>query len=513
MRKFLWYYRREKNVAIRYRREYGIMNRKELQKLQADDEKYSDMYSDLTPEQNEALDDMAFLNTEEMEQEYRYQMNLEASYKGDKFISEVLDIDNLIQKYGNKIFIIAGVGAGKSSWVKNVLAKKPAAEGNVLFITSRRAKVNQDINGSLFDDRLKIDEHRPVWRTLVTNSKLAYFIMDLCLNENDNDHSLLNQFLDRYKYIVIDEVHSLATDSVFAHSSFNVLSFMEYAADLGKNVIAMTGTPQPIINYFIKHKWFKLDLTKQCKYVKPLRINKVIEENVDKQIKTELSADRKVVYFLNNVSQIQSFCERLTKKHRKTGEPIVDPQNMAIIVAQNRKEELADQLKEILSDRYKDVIDNSVKTYNSIIDQQKIPDFCKILISTSTLREGIDILNENVTVICENHILSNIIQFAGRTRLGNSVFYVVSDKKQHYVNADELMYSYACLDELNAANHFYETNLTGEISVDLKKKFIEHVERNIYVRFHYIKRKFMIDHIRYEEEKGLNYVSPHGKVI
>ena len=56
------------------------MNRKELQKLQADDEKYSDMYSDLTPEQNEALDDMAFLNTEEMEQEYRYQMNLEASY-------------------------------------------------------------------------------------------------------------------------------------------------------------------------------------------------------------------------------------------------------------------------------------------------------------------------------------------------------------------------------------------------------------------------------------------------
>ncbi len=45
------------------------MNRKELQKLQADDEKYSDMYSDLTPEQNEALDDMAFLNTEEMEQD------------------------------------------------------------------------------------------------------------------------------------------------------------------------------------------------------------------------------------------------------------------------------------------------------------------------------------------------------------------------------------------------------------------------------------------------------------
>lgn len=469
-------------------------------KEQKEFEDYNDMYLQLTSEEHETFGEIRLLNNEEMEQEYQYQIQQESSYKGDKYLSDVLDIDDIIQKYGNKILIVAGVGAGKSTWVKNVLAKKPAAEGNVLFITSRRAKVNQDIKGSLFDDRLRMDEKRPVWRTLVTNSKLAYFMMDLCLNKKDNDHALLNQFLDRYKYIVIDEVHSLATDSVFAHSSFNILSFIEYAVGLGKNVIAMTGTPQPIMNYFIKHKWFKLDLTKQCKYVKPLKINKVMEDGVDRQIKAELSAGRKVVYFVNSVNQIQGFCERLTKK---TGESIVEPQNMAIIVAQNRKEELDDQLKEILSDRYKEVIDTSVKTYSSIIDQQRIPDFCKILISTSTLREGIDILNDNVTVICENHILSNIIQFAGRTRLGNSVFYIVSDKAQHRVILDEILYNYACQDELNAANHFYETNMTGEVSADLKKQLIEHVERNKYIRFNYIQQKFMIDQIRYEEEKRI----------
>lgn len=54
-----------------------------------------------------------------------------------KYISDVLDIDKLIEKYGNKIMLIAGVGSGKSTWVKDVLTQK----GNVLFITSRRAKV------------------------------------------------------------------------------------------------------------------------------------------------------------------------------------------------------------------------------------------------------------------------------------------------------------------------------------------------------------------------------------
>lgn len=34
-----------------------------------------------------------------------------------KYISDVLDIDKLIEKYGNKIMLIAGVGSGKSTWV------------------------------------------------------------------------------------------------------------------------------------------------------------------------------------------------------------------------------------------------------------------------------------------------------------------------------------------------------------------------------------------------------------
>lgn len=65
---------------------------------------------------------------------------------GEKYISDVFDIDKTIQKYGKKIMLIAGVGSGKSTWVKEVLTKK----GHVLFITSRRAKVDEDIENSTF---------------------------------------------------------------------------------------------------------------------------------------------------------------------------------------------------------------------------------------------------------------------------------------------------------------------------------------------------------------------------
>ena len=41
-----------------------------------------------------------------------------------KYISDVIgDIDEIIRQHGNKILIAAGVGAGKTYWVKNVLSK------------------------------------------------------------------------------------------------------------------------------------------------------------------------------------------------------------------------------------------------------------------------------------------------------------------------------------------------------------------------------------------------------
>ena len=85
-----------------------------------------------------------------------------------KYISDVLDINKMIEEYGNKIMIIAGVGSGKSTWVKEVLTQK----GNVLFITSRRAKVDEDIAHSCFTSFVREQDGQR--ENLITNAKLGY---------------------------------------------------------------------------------------------------------------------------------------------------------------------------------------------------------------------------------------------------------------------------------------------------------------------------------------------------
>lgn len=68
-----------------------------------------------------------------------------------KYIKDVFDIDQYTGNGITKIFLIAGVCSGKSTYVKEVLAQK----GSVLFVTSRKAKAEADINNSTFSDVMK----------------------------------------------------------------------------------------------------------------------------------------------------------------------------------------------------------------------------------------------------------------------------------------------------------------------------------------------------------------------
>lgn len=170
------------------------------------------------------------------------------------FVSDVLDIDKIVRQHGNKIMLIAGVGSGKSTWVKDVLAKK----GTVLFVTSRKSKVEEDVNNSCFSDIVKwnTDENQ----TLITNAKLAKIVEHI---SQDNVKEL-NDFLGLYDYIVVDEIHSIATDSSFAESCPGIITFIEYAACMGKIVITMTGTPKPVRKYFEKTNWYIVDYRNIC---------------------------------------------------------------------------------------------------------------------------------------------------------------------------------------------------------------------------------------------------------
>ena len=323
------------------------------------------------------------------------------------YVSDVItDIDRELKKHQNKLFLIAGVGAGKSSWVKNVLAKK----GNVLFVTSRRAKVDEDINDSCFENVIRLggEEHQ----TLITNAKLAKILENMNLKSG---FMTIDQFLDHYDYIVIDEVHSMVTDSTFAKSSFGLLNFIEYVVKKKKNIICMTGTPEPVKEYFKKNRWYSYDFRRTCVYVKPKKIVTIRKEEIISIIQKELEKNNKIIYFVNDTKSIKDQYEALVKAH------LVESEEISAIVAENNRNKLAKDLEDLFGDKNKKLIEVSQETYKSIVEEKLLPDACKILLSTSKLKEGVDIFNDNTIIICDNHILTNIIQFCGRVRNGTEL--------------------------------------------------------------------------------------------
>lgn len=405
------------------------------------------------------------------------------------YLSDVLDIDTAIQEHGNKLLVLAGVGAGKSTWVKETLSKK----GSVLFVTSRKAKVEADVNDSSFSQYFHW--HSNDNQLLITNAKLAAMVKNITTS-NKNE---IDSFLNHFDYIVIDEVHSIATDSTFAASCSSVLHFIEYAVQTNKIVIAMTGTPEPIQHYFEKRNWPVLDYRNTCKYVHPEKITLTTSNSVPGIIKRHWK-DRKIIYFANHTDTIINICKQLFESDD------IAANNIATIVARSKEDKFIDKLKKKLPSSYKDIIKTSNATYESIIAHNALPAECNIMFSTSALKEGVDIWNDNIVMFCENHVLSNLIQFFGRARGNNCHVYVVEDSSGYDTSPDMLICEYNAKYEVQAANTFLKGRIQSSNDTETEKsKLISYAERNgSYLRFNYIKNEFTVFAIKLLEELRLS---------
>lgn len=410
--------------------------------------------------------------------------------KNKPYVKDVFDIDHYIKQGKNKIFLIAGVSSGKSTWVKDVLSKK----GNVLFVTSRKAKAEADIKNSNFTD--VINFYTAERQTLLTNAGLARRIENMCIS----DTSTLDKFVDYFDYIVIDEVHSIASDSPFSDSAYTVLSFIEYIANLGKTIVCMTGTPAPVYKYFVDNDWAIVDYLNICNHVHPSLIMIIRKSATVGLIKTHSSS--KVIYFANRTDTIKKMCKKMLD------DGVFIPSEIAISVSKSKEKEVFDSLKKVLKndEAFETIKKTSAEAYEHIVSNHALPEFCKILFSTSTLKEGIDIDNENILMFCENHILSNLIQFFGRVRKSKCKVYIIEDSVDHKTEHSELLYNYAVKEELTAANSFLLTNCNfKENPVEMLERydFIKYVAKNPYINFDYLKNEFCIFSLKYDEEKRL----------
>lgn len=147
---------------------------------------------------------------------------------GDKYFSEIVNINEEVKNYRNAICFVCGTGSGKSHWVKNVLTKK----GKVLFITSRRAKVDEDlVDESFTDDIISSICKGRYERILITNHQLCCLIKKVFDPTKYSDCiSTFDLIINEFDYIVVDEVHSIISDSTFTDDSFILKKFIEYTA-------------------------------------------------------------------------------------------------------------------------------------------------------------------------------------------------------------------------------------------------------------------------------------------
>lgn len=424
----------------------------------------------------------------------KYNMNWDGIMNDKARVKDyITNIDELLQEHNNKICIVAGVGSGKSRWVTNNLKSK----GDILFINSRKAKVNEDIQNTEFNNFSYNFYIQPYLE--MTNSKLGCFIKD----DYFDKFNFVDDLIDNYDYIVIDEAHSIATDAVFADSSFHVQAFIEYVIGKNKPVILMTGTVEPIREYLDENGWFLVDLMEKCYHVQPRAIEVINGDglcNIEQLLKKTIK-DGEIVYFSNTVSNIKKLYSQILKFND------IDFNNIAVVLGNESQDEFNKEFSES-----KEI---NEKTYKEITKNKRIPNEIKILLSTSTLREGINIENGNIaTIFCENHILSNIIQFMGRIRKNLDTVYIIKNAGGHYVNLSEIRYDFAKKAGLEAANNYFVKELTNKKRKDLEE-FICHIENtmntkpsstkvgNSYIRFNYILGKFELSELLYNEQKRL----------
>lgn len=414
---------------------------------------------------------------------------------GNLYLSDAISnrggIDKIIEdSKNNKILIEAGVGAGKSHWVRNVLSK----QGKVLFITSRRAKVDEDVRHSRFVEITSSDLTDNQY--IATNAKIENLVRQYYLHDTS-----ISNLLDEFDYIVVDEIHSIAADSTFARSAYALERFIYYAAEQGKVVIGMTGTPEPMENYFERHNWRTIKLRDTCRYVHPSRISLIEKEEVIDVMQESLRTKR-IVYFVNMREEIPQLINKVVRNNLLTKKEI------AVIVGSNARKTLKADLKEALKSTVDNVWEQSNNTYNSIINKQRIPEDCRLLICTSSLREGVDIKNDDIEIFCENHILTNIIQFFGRVRSDGGTAHIIVDAKQHNVNPYEAAYLYTKNVEKDNLNNYLE-NIRSQGRNEVLR-FADFFEKgNIYIGFDCITACFGYLGIRYWEEQRIK--SKHNK--
>lgn len=447
-------------------------------------------------------------------------------------LSDVIDYQKDIAPF-RFVEIHAGPGAGKNTLIE-MLAKGEmpgAPKMRVLLITSRRAKVDETFKTyldsdneslSLFKEKIGmawdvVDQKGQhvlagIGNTICTSAFIAGYLKRVYRKDDVRTH-----LWEMYDVIAVDEVHSVMLDATYQDAPFYIYDLInhyldrcnneEYPDPICKHVILMTGTPEPLTDYFPADgiSATLIDKMDECTNIQPQNVHFVEMQQVVRLLKSVVQENKRCIYFGNQIDRIQSLY----------GDKQLPKEKMVMSFS---KEEKRTELRETDEQSWK----NMVATEESIKDNYKIPEQFSVLLTTSRYREGINIKDNIDAMVIESHNTSDVIQMAGRVRSGVKDLYLVVDAMPHPTDyAEEVMENKLALIQIygstdrrekrikdkdgNIDKRCYPLNfMLNEVPANQLGRFIQFIEGKFrYIRYSYLYDSFMMYDPR---ATGVNYV-------
>lgn len=374
--------------------------------------------------------------------------------------------DDTKENENNLILITAGVGAGKNTWIQKCLTKELHRFEKILFITSRKLIKEQMLKDINFSNEY-IECKNYGLNYVITHHSLKGFF------KSPESLKKLNEL--GFRYIVIDEVHSLIADAGYTDTAFYLYSLIQYYHANGVKIICLSATTKNVLPFFEHFKNFKhFDFTDECKNVKPKSI-KVISKAKAFQLLSQSNSQNKMIYMANSVTDIcNSYYKKLSKDFK------VDTSSIGIIISDSRCKVEKSKTK---NTKLKSCLNNMPFLVDYIVKQETLPENTNIILATSRIREGINIKDDNITAMfCEAHDIIDIAQFSGRYRGNVETLYIIHDTKAHYRKEDienlELEYNFLSSFELVNIN-IYSSILLYK-STGIKTPYLNDKNYNYY---------------------------------
>ena len=448
-------------------------------------------------------------------------------------ICHILDYKKDIEPFP-LVKLYSGVGSGKTTFATRMITGDKECKipkQNVLIITSRRAKVEETLtdmknlvkreikrNGNLSFKVYQTGEEQPdEYREYLKEIKytvdgmefsfLSYNKSVVCTNayisaylryvHNPDDET--THIWNKFDTIIVDEVHSLITDSTYQSACFGVMALIKEYLKLYqqgelqecacKHIILMTGTPQPFEKLndidFPEDKTNTLIWFDKCENVVPKKIILIDKQTAKQQIQKLLKDGEKVIYFSNHT---------LSENEAKKEFQITDDIKIGVSFSNDKKRKT---LSKEEKDRLNEIDDSLSKCL--------IPENIKFFVTTSRNKEGININNTDYNnMFVESHLLYDIVQMAGRVRSGVENLFIITDSDSFNsgVNVTDVMFSKKIMvanNYITASDDEANKYLNNEYfeNKNEQQKNVEERNRNLWNYLKYIEDKF--PYIRYND--------------